>query len=318
MDGIPVGLIDLLDIDSKNNKAEYYITIGNRGYLGKGIAYKASNLLLEYAFDHLKLNRVFLYTEYDNKAAQRLFEKIGFKREGLVKDDLYCRGKYVSRYLYGICKNDFIEKIETPIVYLGDRLDNQIYIKRDDLFPFSFGGNKARKGMLFWKDMKKQRADCYEEIRKYEKGKNIEFDYIFHASGTGTTQAGLVCGKILHGDEKNIVGISIARKNPYGRNVVKESIKEYLGDKATDEEIENNLFFEDSYTSEGYETTNKGISDIIRTVMNKYGIPLDITYMGKAFWGMKRYLEENKVKDKKVLFIHTGGTPLYFDDLGDL
>ena len=47
--------------------------------------------------------------------------------------------------------------------------------------------------------------------------------------------------------------------------------------------------------------------------MTQNGLPLDPTYTGKAFWGMKEYLEKNNVIGKKILFIHTGGTPLYFD-----
>ena len=57
-------------------------------------------------------------------------------------------------------------------------------------------------------------VDCYEEIKEYEKENGITFDYIFFASGTGTTQAGLVCGKLINNDNRKIVGISIARKNP--------------------------------------------------------------------------------------------------------
>ncbi len=58
--------------------------------------------------------------------------------------------------------------------------------------------------------------------------------------------------------------------------------------------------------------------DTIKEVMIRYGIPMDSTYTGKAFFGMKQYLKENHIEDKKVLFIHTGGTPLFFDDLKDL
>ncbi len=43
------------------------------------------------------------------------------------------------------------------------------------------------------------------------------------------------------------------------------------------------------------------------------GIPLDTTYTGKAFWGgMKEYIKKNKVAGENILFIHTGGTPLFF------
>ena len=48
------------------------------------------------------------------------------------------------------------------------------------------------------------------------------------------------------------------------------------------------------------------------------GIPLDTTYTGKGYWGMKEYIKENEITGKNILFIHTGGTPLFFDDLEEL
>ena len=115
VDGIAVGLIGLLGIDNKNKKAEYYVVLGEREYLGKGIARKASELLLEYAFSDLRLNRVYLYTEVDNTAAVKSYEKIGFKREGIIKNDLFSKGRYVDRFLYGITKQDFYGYQNTPI-----------------------------------------------------------------------------------------------------------------------------------------------------------------------------------------------------------
>ena len=47
--------------------------------------------------------------------------------------------------------------------------------------------------------------------------------------------------------------------------------------------------------------------------MKNYGIPLDATYTGKAFMGMTEYIKE--IKERNILFIHTGGTPLFFDAL---
>ncbi len=58
--------------------------------------------------------------------------------------------------------------------------------------------------------------------------------------------------------------------------------------------------------------------DTIKESMIQYGIPLDSTYTGKGFYGMKQYLKEHQIEGKKVLFIHTGGTPLFFDDLGGI
>ena len=65
----------------------------------------------------------------------------------------------------------------------------------------------------------------------------------------------------------------------------------------------------------GYGSYNDEIINTIIYVMKNYGIPMDSTYVGKAFYGMNKYIKENKIKDKNILFIHTGGTPLFFDDL---
>ena len=100
-DGVPCGTIGLLSIDQKNKKAEYYIAMGEISLKG---------LLLEYAFNVLKLNRVYLFTEKENLIAQKLFEKVGFIREGLIREDIISRGKYVDRYIYGICKKDFLSE----------------------------------------------------------------------------------------------------------------------------------------------------------------------------------------------------------------
>ena len=109
-DDTPVGLIGLLNIDKKNLKAEYYICLGEKEYKGKGIALIASKMLIDYAFTVLKLNKVYLYTEEENTAAQKLFERLGFEREGLLKDDLVYNGRHVNRYVYGILERDWNDK----------------------------------------------------------------------------------------------------------------------------------------------------------------------------------------------------------------
>ena len=297
----------------------------------------------------------------------------------------------------------------TPIIKLNDKDINRLYIKREDMIPYSFGGNKARKGLLFFDEIDKgdydcvvtygsshsnhcrvianmaaQRnmpcfiigpeevsditynsvmmdmlgahittvpvetvsktindkinelkeqgkkpyfiaggghgnigtqayVDCYNEIKEYERSNDVFFDYIFFASGTGTTHAGLVCGQILNEDERKIIGISIARKNPRGRDVVIESIKEYLG--RNDTKIDEKTVFIDDYTGDGYGKDNEEINQVIEDIFTDYGIPLDSTYTAKAFLGMKKYIDKHDIKDKNILFIHTGGTPLFFDDI---
>lgn len=106
-DGIPVGVIGLLSIDSVSRKAEYYITVGNTAYKRKGIATKATLLILEYAFEDLVLNKVYLTVDADNEIACRLYEKVGMSCEGLFREDLLHQGKLIDRKRYAILKRDW-------------------------------------------------------------------------------------------------------------------------------------------------------------------------------------------------------------------
>lgn len=159
-------------------------------------------------------------------------------------------------------------------------------------------------------------VECYDEIHRYEEESGIHFDYIFFASGTGTTHAGLICGQKKHNVlNQQIIGISIARPNPRGRQVVIDSVNSYL---KSDYASHENVYFVDDYISGGYGAAQKDILDVIQRELLINGIPLDSTYTGKAFCGMERYLADHNITGKNILFIHTGGTPLFYDDLEHL
>jgi diamine N-acetyltransferase len=106
-DGVPVGTIGLLSIDRKDSKAEYYIAMGETAYKGKGVAKAASRLILQYGFEKLGLNRIYLFTEVENVGAQKLFEAVGFVKEGLIRQDIISHGRFVDRFAYGFLKEDW-------------------------------------------------------------------------------------------------------------------------------------------------------------------------------------------------------------------
>lgn len=417
-EGIAVGIIGLLEIT--DYQAEYYVTIGETEYTGKGIAKKATYLLLEYAFLELKLYKVYLYTEVENVKAQKLFESCGFVKTGLQRNSVRNKGRLVDRYIYEIKAAQFYQAnpfkagaCHTPIYQLyHDR--NKFYIKREDFLPVSFGGNKARKAFYFFEEIDKgdydcvvtygssssnhcrivanmaanrnlscyiigpeesseptfnsammhlfgaeifvvpvekvsavieeklaelqdngkkpyfiaggghgnlgtqAYVDCYEEILKYEIRHQVHFDYILFASGTGTTQAGLICGQFIHHDKRRIVGISIARTSCRGRKVILDSVYDYLAEKNiayTESEIEELTIFDDSYIGMGYGGRNQEVLQSVDKLMLRFAIPMDSTYTAKAYNGMQDYIKKHKIEGKNILFIHTGGTPLFFDDL---
>lgn len=156
-------------------------------------------------------------------------------------------------------------------------------------------------------------VEAYREIKQQSKKMGIKFDYIFLASGTGTTQAGLIAGKkVLNGTEE-IVGISIARKAYRGIEVIRESLETYYMEFYNENLFsDKDIIFDDSYIGEGYADTYKGIAETIKLMFCKNSIILDPTYTGKAFYGMRQYIEKKNIKNKNILFIHTGGTPIFF------
>ena len=55
---------------------------------------------------------------------------------------------------------NFSHYIEANIVHLGIEFNNDLYMLREDLIPYSFGGNKVRKGILFFEDIDNGDYDC--------------------------------------------------------------------------------------------------------------------------------------------------------------
>lgn len=295
--------------------------------------------------------------------------------------------------------------LNSPTYFLENYNHNDIYIKRDDLIPYSFGGNKARKAFLFFNDILEKKADvvitygsassnhcriiankccehrlqcviittetsqdetfnlkliksfgarvittkvekvkdtieqtiseyrqlgynpyfiqggghgnigtrayelAYDEIVAFEKEQGFTFDYICFASGTGTTQAGLIIGNKKHQSKSKIVGFTVARNSEYGSRVIRDSLKEY--GEADAENLD--IYFIDRYLYGGYGAYNEKIEACIIKMMHAFGIPMDPTYTGKAMNAMYEYIDDQKLENKKILFIHTGGTPLFFD-----
>ena len=104
-----LGTISLKDIDIENGTAEYAIAL-RKPAQGRGIAFKATKLILNKAFSDLKLRRVFLSVHSDNMAAIKLYEKAGFKLEGEFRDHFVVDGKLVGWKWYGLLREEYYFK----------------------------------------------------------------------------------------------------------------------------------------------------------------------------------------------------------------
>lgn len=103
--------------------------------------------------------------------------------------------------------------------------------------------------------------------------------------------------------------------------MLKQYILAYLekfGRNVSCNTLENNLYFWDKYLGEGYGKYDDLVLDTITQTLCKEGMFLDSTYTGKALYAMKKYIEEENILGKNILFIHTGSAPLFFEKIDEL
>lgn len=84
----PVGSVYFRDIDPQNNRAEYGIFIGEEDAAGKGYGTLAAKGAVGYAGNTMRLHKLMLRVFADNTAAVRSYEKAGFVKEALLKDEI--------------------------------------------------------------------------------------------------------------------------------------------------------------------------------------------------------------------------------------
>mgnify|MGYP000312484482 CR=1 FL=1 len=144
------------------------------------------------------------------------------------------------------------------------------------------------------------------DLYNYTLKENWVPSYIFLASGTGSTQSGILAGldKFKFTNTK-VIGISVARKSEQAELIVKDFYKEIC--EANNIEInDNEVIVLDDYLCGGYEQSNNKLNEISNRSILNHGFVLDKTYSGKAFYGMLDYIKKNNIKEN-VLFWHTGG-----------
>jgi diamine N-acetyltransferase len=95
---ITIGLIDLFDIDFKNNRAGVAIII-NEKMRNKGFAKEALEMLIKYSKTHLSLHQLYCNILEDNTHSVNLFKSVQFKEVGLKKDWIKFDGKYKNEML---------------------------------------------------------------------------------------------------------------------------------------------------------------------------------------------------------------------------
>lgn len=158
------------------------------------------------------------------------------------------------------------------------------------------GGHDLPGGVAF--------VDAVEELAK-----QIEKpDYLFHASGTGSTQAGIQVGLDRAGwNDVKCIGISVARQQERGRQVIAAFANMLAEHYGMTERYDDRILFNTDYLMGGYEQFTPEMERYLQDAMRQTGLVFDTTYSGKAFYGMMDYVKKNGLQDNKIVFWHTGG-----------
>ena len=108
-----LGQCDLMNVTDYSRKAELAIVLGPE-HQGKGYGGEAIELLLELAFCHLNLNRVHLRVSSQNARALACYERAGFAREGVLRQDSFSGGEYRDTVIMGILRDEWLRTHKRP------------------------------------------------------------------------------------------------------------------------------------------------------------------------------------------------------------
>jgi [ribosomal protein S5]-alanine N-acetyltransferase len=88
-------------------RARYSISFFDSSILGKGLGTETTELVLQFAFNDLKLHRVDLRVLEYNHRAIACYEKCGFVKEGLEREGAYIEGIFFSDLIMSILEREY-------------------------------------------------------------------------------------------------------------------------------------------------------------------------------------------------------------------
>jgi RimJ/RimL family protein N-acetyltransferase len=102
-----IGLVSMTDINYINRSCQSHILIGDKNYWGKGYACEALKELLAFMFYERGINRIGANVLENNIQSIKMHEKLGYKKEGLLRQVVYKNGEFKNQYIFSILRTDF-------------------------------------------------------------------------------------------------------------------------------------------------------------------------------------------------------------------
>ena len=102
-----IGNVKLGPINWVHRRAMFGIMIGDKGFWGKGVGEEVTRLTVEYGFFRLNLHRIGLGVFEEHRPAVRCYQKIGFKVEGCLREQMFQGGKYKNHLWMGLLRSEY-------------------------------------------------------------------------------------------------------------------------------------------------------------------------------------------------------------------
>ncbi|MGH2401120.1 MAG: GNAT family N-acetyltransferase [Candidatus Limnocylindria bacterium] len=104
----PIGEGLLFELDRLNGSAELGIFVGDKDEWGKGYGTDAVNALVDFGFEALRLERIWLEVWTENGRARRAYEKAGFVHEGTLRHDRYEGGQFTDGHVMSLLRDEWL------------------------------------------------------------------------------------------------------------------------------------------------------------------------------------------------------------------
>jgi len=103
-----IGQTAFFRIDYISRTAIFYLAILDPTHWSKGFGSEATQMMVEYAFKTLNLNRIQLHVCAENTAAIKIYERVGFIKEGVLRQAMFRNGNYFDFWVMGILRDDWL------------------------------------------------------------------------------------------------------------------------------------------------------------------------------------------------------------------
>ena len=101
-----IGVVSLMKIDLKNKNCESGSWIG-KPFWGSGLIHEAKIEMYRFAFENLRLRKIYSKVFTYNPRSYKHLEKLGFVRQGLFRKHFCKKGKFIDEYYYEMLKEEF-------------------------------------------------------------------------------------------------------------------------------------------------------------------------------------------------------------------